>query len=125
MDFLPLLIQADYKPKIREATVYHSIRGDFTICKGDWKLLLSPSSGGWSFPKPGNDDELIKTLPSIQLYNMKDDPAETNNVYAEYPEIVNELKALMTKYVKEGRSTPGIRQKNDGPEVWRQLSWMK
>ena len=124
-NILPLLIQADYKPKIREATVYHSIRGDFTICKGDWKLLLSPSSGGWSFPKPGNDDELIKTLPSIQLYNMKDDPAETNNVYAEYPEIVNELKALMTKYVKEGRSTPGIPQKNDGPEVWRQLSWMK
>ena len=110
---------------IREATVHHSINGDFTIRKGEWKLLLSPSSGGWSFPKPGTDDEVIETLPLIQLYNMKTDPAEKNNVYAEHPEVVKELKDLMIKYVKEGRSTPGAPQKNDGPEVWKQLSWME
>ena len=56
---------------------------------------------------------------------MKTDPAEKNNVYAEHPEVVKELKDLMIKYVKEGRSTPGAPQKNDGPEVWKQLSWME
>lgn len=124
-NILPLLLNEKEGDVIREATVHHSINGDFTIRKGEWKLLLSPSSGGWSFPKPGTDDEVIKTLPLIQLYNMKTDPAEKNNVYAEHPEVVKELKDLMIKYVKEGRSTPGAPQKNDGPEVWKQLSWME
>lgn len=52
---------------IREATVHHSIKGEFTIRKGKWKLLMSPSSGGWSYPRPGKDNEVIKTLPEIQL----------------------------------------------------------
>ena len=124
-NILPLLLNEKEGDVIREATVHHSINGDFTIRKGKWKLLLSPSSGGWSFPKPGTDDEVIETLPLIQLYNMKTDPAEKNNVYAEHPEVVKELKDLMIKYVKEGRSTPGAPQKNDGPEVWKQLSWME
>lgn len=124
-NILPLLLNEKEGEVIREATVHHSINGDFTIRKGEWKLLLSPASGGWSFPKPGKDDEVIKTLPSVQLYNMKTDPAEKNNLYAEHPEVVKELKDLMIKYVKEGRSTPGTPQKNDGPEVWKQLSWME
>ena len=124
-NILPLLLNEKEDEVIREATVHHSINGDFTIRKGEWKLLLSPGSGGWSFPKPGTDDEVIKTLPSVQLYNMQSDPAEKNNVYAEHPEVVKELKDLMIKYVKEGRSTPGTPQKNDGPEVWKQLSWME
>ncbi len=124
-NILPLLLNEKEGEVIREATVHHSINGDFTIRKGKWKLLLSPGSGGWSFPKPGTDDEVIKTLPSVQLYNMQSDPAEKNNVYAEHPEVVKELKDLMIKYVKEGRSTPGTPQKNDGPEVWKQLSWME
>lgn len=124
-NILPLLLNEKEGDVIREATVHHSINGDFTIRKGEWKLLLSPSSGGWSFPKPGTDDEVIETLPLVQLYNMKTDPAEKNNVYAEHPEVVKELKDLMIKYVKEGRSTPGTPQKNDGPEVWKQLSWME
>lgn len=124
-NILPLLLDEKESNVIREATVHHSINGEFTIRKGDWKLLLSPSSGGWSFPKPGTDDEVIKTLPLVQLYNMKEDPAETNNVYAEHPEIVKDLKDLMVKYVKDGRSTPGAPQKNDGPEIWKQLSWME
>lgn len=124
-NILPLLLNEKESNTIREATVHHSINGEFTIRKGDWKLLLSPSSGGWSFPKPGTDDEVIKTLPLVQLYNMKTDPEESKNVYVEHPEVVKELKDLMVKYVKDGRSTPGAPQKNDGPEVWKQLSWME
>ena len=32
---------------------------------------------------------------------------------------------LMEKYIKDGRSTPGIPQKNDGPLQWAQLDWME
>lgn len=117
-NLLSLFVNEDEKEVIREATVHHSINGEFTIRKGDWKLLLSPSSGGWSYPRPNRDTAVIETLPKVQLYNMKTDPAETQNVYADHKEIVKELTALMISYVRNGRSTPGIPQKNEGPEHW-------
>ena len=109
---------------IREATVHHSIKGEFTIRKGKWKLLMSPSSGGWSYPRPGKDNEVIKILPEIQLYNMAIDPNESNNVYKENPKVVKELKEILIRYIKNGRSTPGKIQKNDGKEIWNQIKWI-
>lgn len=111
------------EPKaIREATVHHSMNGMFAIRKGDWKLLLTGSSGGWSAPKPG--DPSLKDMPDVQLFNMKDDPAETTNLQAKYPEIVKEMKDLLIQYVEQGRSTPGAPQKNEDPYPWEQLDWM-
>ena len=43
---------------IREATVHHSINGSFAIRKGDWKLIMCPGSGGWSYPRPKDVEEL-------------------------------------------------------------------
>ncbi|WP_455995356.1 sulfatase family protein [Phocaeicola barnesiae] len=123
-NLLPAIVSETEIDPIREATVHHSIDGQFTIRQGDWKLLLSASSGGWSAPTP-TDTLALDSLPSIQLYNMKDDPSETTNVEAEHPEIVSRLRALMAKYVREGRSTPGAPQKNDGEYPWKELDWMK
>ena len=123
-NLLPAIVSETEIDPIREATVHHSIDGQFTIRQGDWKLLLSASSGGWSAPTP-TDTLALDSLPPIQLYNMKDDPYETTNVEAEHPEIVSRLRALMAKYVREGRSTPGAPQKNDGEYPWKELDWMK
>jgi arylsulfatase A-like enzyme len=123
-NILPLLIQTEEETPVREATVHHSITGEFSLRKGDWKLLLSPGSGGWSYPRPGRDTAVIRTLPAIQLYNIKNDPQEKQNVYAAYPEVVSELKTLLKQYVVNGRSTPGFPQKNDS-YPWKQLSWME
>lgn len=99
-NLLPAIVSETEIDPIREATVHHSIDGQFTIRQGDWKLLLSASSGGWSAPTP-TDTLALDSLPPIQLYNMKDDPSETTNVEAEHPEIVSRLRALMAKYVRE------------------------
>lgn len=123
-NLLPAIVSETEIDPIREATVHHSIDGQFTIRQGDWKLLLSASSGGWSAPTP-TDTLALDSLPPIQLYNMKDDPSETTNVEAEHPEIVSRLRALMAKYAREGRSTPGAPQKNDGEYPWKELDWMK
>lgn len=123
-NLLPAIVSETEIDPIREATVHHSIDGQFTIRQGDWKLLLSASSGGWSAPTP-TDTLALDSLPPIQLYNMKDDPSETTNVEAEHPEIVSRLRALMAKYVREGRSTPSAPQKNDGEYPWKELDWMK
>lgn len=122
-NLLPLLLNLNTPHTMREATVHHSINGSFTIRKGDWKLLLSPDSGGWSYPRPDKDQAIISTLPKIQLYNLKRDASEKNNVYSEYPEIVKELKAILISYIKNGRSTPGLHQQNDGIANWKELNW--
>jgi arylsulfatase A len=117
-NLLPAILNPDYKKKIREATVHHSVNGNFAIRKGDLKLLLSPGSGGWSSPKPGKEEV---GLPAVQLYNMKEDPGETINLQDKYPDTVKELTMLLKKYIEEGRSTPGLRQKNDGLYPWKQI----
>lgn len=120
----PILLEDNETKIIREATVHHSINGEFSIRQGDWKLLMSASSGGWSFPKPNNIKELAK-LPKVQLYNMAIDPSETKNLEAEFPEKVKQLRDLLVKYIEEGRSTPGKPQPNDNGNEWEQFKILK
>lgn len=102
---LPLLgASSDGVP--REAIIHHSVDGMFAIRQGDWKLILGRGSGGFSAPRrvtpePGE--------PDGQLYNLADDPGEATNLYAEQPNIVAELTALLEKYQAEGRSVPSAR----------------
>jgi arylsulfatase A len=96
---------------VREAVVHHSINGSFAIRRGTWKLVLCPDSGGWSTPKPGSKG--AKELPPVQLFNMAEDAGEQRNVADRHPDVVKDLQALLEKYVKEGRSTPGAPQRND------------
>jgi len=66
-------------------------------------------------------------LSAIQLYDLKTDIAEENNVYKKYPEKVKELYALLMKCVDDGRSTPGAKQTND-PSMkgtWKQYDHLK
>lgn len=110
----------------RPAIVHHSINGSFAIREGPWKLIMAAGSGGWSFPRLPQDKAVIDTLPELQLYNLDTDPGETENLQAEYPEIVIELKALLTRYILDGRSTPGLPQKNDPIDFeWTQIGFIE
>mgnify|MGYP003513271515 FL=1 len=104
---------------VREATVHHAIDGNFAIRQGKWKLILCAGSGGWSAPT--NKDAVKQGLPDVQLYDLLTDPAEKNNLQAEYPAVVKQLTALLKWYVQRGRSTPGMPMKNDVPvDIWKQ-----
>lgn len=107
----------------REAIVHHSSDGFFAIRKGNWKLILCSHSGGNGKPKAASEE--AKSLPPIQLYDLSKDIAETQNVYDKNPAVVKELSDLLTQYLKNGRSTLGENQKNDGPAYWPQLTWLK
>ena len=107
----------------RNAIVHHSIDGYFAIRQHNWKLIFCSHSGGWSDPKPGS--AMANTLPPVQLYNLSNDKGETKNVFAQYPGKVQELTNLMTKYLKNGRSTEGNVQTTEGPAFWKQLTWLK
>ena len=81
-------------------------------------MELCLGSGGWG--KPGDDAALKEGLPSIQLYNLRDDIGEMSNVEGANAEVVTNLVKLLEKYVADGRSTAGPRQTNDvRVDIWR------
>ena len=41
-----------------------------------------------------------------QLYNLKDDPYETTDLWEERRDIVSELEDLLEKYQRDGHSVP-------------------
>ena len=101
------------------------IGDDFTpevLPKITEKLEMCPGSGGWSYPRSSPDE--CQGLPQIQLYDLATDIGEKENLQEQHPEIVEELKQLLTTYVREGRSTPGAPQKNTGSPFWEQLTWI-
>ena len=95
----------------RQTTVHHSINGSFALRRGNWKLILCPGSGGWSSPKPGKE---VEGLPLLQLYDLAVDPSELKNVVADHPEVVQQLMNQLALEIKQGRTTPGETQSNEG-----------
>ncbi|WP_373496812.1 arylsulfatase [Aquiflexum sp.] len=118
--FLDIL---ENKPTVieRPQVVLHSIEGRFAIRKEYWKLILWPGSGGWSDPKTS---EGLEYLPSMQLYDLQRDPGETQNLIDQYPQVVRQLREELIRLIQDGRSTPGPKQRNDGPEIWDQVKWI-
>jgi arylsulfatase A-like enzyme len=103
---------------IHDAVVHHSIDGSFAIRSKNWKLVFAPGSGGWSTPRPGQDDTSAR--PPIQLFDLDADIGETSNVQDRQPQVVAQLTAMMEKYAADGRSTPGKPQANTAPvDIWK------
>lgn len=61
---------------------YHALR------MGDWKLLQN------------------SPYQPMELYNLKDDPREENNVIEENPKIYHQLNAFLMTFIQEGGKTP-------------------
>ena len=95
----------------RKTLVSHSIGGSFSIRSGDWKLCLCHGSGGWS--KPTEKAAQKQDLPPLQLYNLKTDRGEQENVYNANSTEVSKLLNLLSDEVKRGRSTVGKDLSND------------
>ena len=110
--------------------VNHSADGEFAVRDGKWKLLLCPGSGGWSHPTAAPTQWLkvpksdLSKLPPFQLYDLAADPAETTNLAAVHPEVVQRLGRAMRELIERGRSTPGVPQQN-APGPWPQTAWME
>jgi len=88
----------DGKPEqaTRDQIVYISSRGKLAIKAGDWKFTDFLGSGGFTAPA---QLEPVEGGPLGQLYNLKQDPLEQNNLYLEEPEVVRQLSKLLNKIV--------------------------
>jgi arylsulfatase A-like enzyme len=114
-NILPALLGQNRDQPIREATVHHAASGRFAIRKGDWVLIDGPSGDDNG---PRGEPAWFKKKRSYQphalpgeLYNLGQDLAQRRNLYAEHPDKVRELKGLLEKYQRAGRSTPGVPSK--------------
>jgi arylsulfatase A-like enzyme len=88
-NILPALLGEDGGKPIREIAVHHSGGGVFALRNGDWKLIVESKEGGYDNPPVAGSEG--------QLYNLKEDPYETHNLYEAEPEIVNDLLAILQK----------------------------
>jgi len=111
VSFLPALSGKKIE-STRNGVIHHSFSGHFAYRQGPWKLLLARASGGWSSPK---ENEAGKDAPKGQLYHMRKDIGETNNLFEKNPEKVEVLLGLLKADVARGRSTNGPESKNDVP----------
>jgi arylsulfatase A len=122
VNILPALLGEKRKTPLREATVHHSAQGKFAIRKGDWVLILAPT--GEDNRKQGEPTWLQKDrgyklhTEAGELFNLAKDPTQKQNLYATEPGKVKELADLMQRYVADGRSTTGPKQKNDVEISW-------
>ena len=70
------------------ARVGYELFGQKAFIDGDWKILQMPhpfASGEW------------------ELYSLKADPGETNDLSNEYPEKVQEMVVLWEQYKKDNK----------------------
>lgn len=88
-------------PELRPAAVHHALDGMFAIRKDEWKLIEGLGSGGFTAPVRSEADA---GMPSVQLYNLSEDPKETTNVADSNPDVVAELRTLLDQYRSTGRS---------------------
>jgi len=123
-DISDILLDKPHNTPLREATVHHSVCGQFAIRKGDWKLIEGSRDGDyprnekdridvkqWSpkrDPATGKwgDLDYFQMQPDgkFQLYNLRDDPKETTDLAAKRPDLVKELHALLNRYRTKDRS---------------------
>jgi arylsulfatase A-like enzyme len=111
VSMIPVLRGAADAP-LHEFIISHSGSGHFALRMGPWKLLLCRGSGGWS--EPSEKVALKQELPALQLFNLDDDPKETKNLQATHPEKVKTLVDALARAIRDGRTTPGPRQANQG-----------
>ncbi len=91
---LPTLLGNDQDQVPRSPVVHHSVRGMFAIRDGDWKLVEGLGSGGFTQPAI---IEQVEGGPAGQLYNLKVDPFEENDLYKERPDIVERLTRTLNE----------------------------
>lgn len=113
VSLMPVLKGESYEKPLRDATIHHSVSGQFAIRMGDWKLVEGSGDGDYPRGEDGKMDVAsweIETDPETgepvrldyfrfeaddnhQLYNLREDPKEQNNLATKYPGRVKKMLA--------------------------------
>jgi arylsulfatase A-like enzyme len=92
VSFAPALAADVPARPARAHLVHHAEAGAFGLRAGPWKLAEgTEGSGGWPPPADGPP---VPGAPG-QLYRLDEDPGETRNLFADRPDVVARLSALL------------------------------
>lgn len=95
--FVPVLTGSAPSTRGEGDWVGWELFGNRAVRQGDWKILnllrVAGGNGGW------------------QLYNLKSDPGETQDLAKEYPQKLNEMVVLWNRYARQN----GLVLTGDGP----------
>ncbi|WP_063745006.1 sulfatase family protein [Flexithrix dorotheae] len=102
---LPVLLGQESKSK-RENLVSHSVDGEFAFRNNEgWKIV---------YRLPEEKLDLSRGKPAkVELYNLKEDIHEAQNVLEDYPEVAESLKKELEAIVDRGTSRTVAKQAND------------
>jgi arylsulfatase A len=101
VNMLPLL-QGDTQTVVRRSAVHHSCSGRFAIRKDDWVFIDAPSGDDNKEPDWFKKERGYTSHDHPgELFNLREDIAERKNLYAERPEVVQDMARLLAD-VKRG-----------------------
>lgn len=96
------------KPTKRNIFAYYKGGNLAAVRKGDWKL---------HFWKPDWSQGGVEEDVPSELYNLRDDIGETNNIYDQHPDIVREIEAVAEEFREHLGDDRLNRQGNEIREV--------
>ena len=102
--FRRVMLSPEQAPEPRSPILH----GGKVIRDGDWKLIATKGSRGFGADK--------NRKYGTELYNLRDDLSETNNLADEMPEKVKTLKATMDKILNDQAGEPSTQT-----SAWREL----
>lgn len=111
-DLFPLWT-GEVEKSARNIHVHNTFKNKYAIRNGDWTLIQSKNgyhqqkqSKAWQTKHGYHNDDNVKG----QLFNMKNDPEQRNNLIDKYPEKAEQLAALLKKIRVQGYSSPRHKQ---------------
>lgn len=90
---------------IEDATINMIDASTQAILIGDWKYIRpeeGPARLTWAFDADGGQETGLSEAP--QLYNLKKDPGEQNNVAKQYPKRVKKMSRQLQKALEAGHT---------------------
>ena len=105
----PVLSGEDYERPLRTATVQNTSPNKFALRQGDWVLIDAPSGAAKKESKSYLSHFGLEAYGKGHtglLFNLKEDPRQSNNLYAKHPDKVNSMRSLLKRYIAGERCAP-------------------
>jgi hypothetical protein len=124
-NMLPALIGNPGKMIRDHIIICPSQKSHLSIRKGKWVYIPAQNSGGFTGKNVGDHDlggasafqlthqvnsdienaRIKPDAPSVQLYNLEEDPYQTTNVYEQHPKVARRLARILEEKIKQSDAT--------------------
>ncbi len=106
---LPILKGEKFQSPFRVATVQNTAKGKYALRQGNWVLIDAATGAAKKEPEFYLQNFGLPTYPKDTpglLYNLKEDPGQSQNRYQDEPERVASMRALLHRYIAGERCAP-------------------